>query len=114
MPSCRLIHLTLRVLALGVPPSVEAQGTGGWPLHGLVSLPFSGVAARGRGVFAAFDSDRGTRRWSYQCEAGVNAPPITYAAGGRQIVAVAVGGNALFGFTQGDMVLAFALRDETR
>jgi alcohol dehydrogenase (cytochrome c) len=74
-------------------------------------LVFSGA---GKGNFAAFDSDRGTRLWSYQCEAGVNAPPITYAAGGRQIVAVAVGGNALFGFTQGDMVLAFALRDETR
>ena len=39
----------------------------------------------------------------------MNAPPITYAIGGRQYVAVAVGGNALFGFPQGDVVQVFAL-----
>jgi PQQ-dependent dehydrogenase (methanol/ethanol family) len=74
-------------------------------------LVFSGA---GKGSFAAFDAERGTRLWSYQCDAGVNAPPVTYTAGGRQIVAVAVGGNALFSFTQGDAVMAFALRDGTR
>ncbi len=69
-------------------------------------LVFSGA---GKGVFAAFDAGTGGRRWSYQCDAGVNAPPITYGVGGRQYVAVAVGGNALFGFKQGDMVMAFGL-----
>jgi glucose dehydrogenase len=39
----------------------------------------------------------------------VNAPPVTYAIGGKQFVAVAAGGNALFGFKQGDMVVAFGL-----
>ncbi|CAN5892585.1 PQQ-dependent methanol/ethanol family dehydrogenase [soil metagenome] len=72
------------------------------------NLVFSGA---GRGVFAAFHAGTGRRLWSYQCEAGVNAPPITYAVRGRQYVAVAVGGNALFGFTQGDMVMAFGLPD---
>ena len=67
---------------------------------------FSGV---GKGVFAAFDAGSGRRLWSHQCGAGVNAPPITYAVAGRQYVAVAVGGNALFGFKQGDMVMGFAL-----
>ena len=61
------------------------------------------------GKLAAFDAGSGTRLWSYQCDAGVNAPPVTYAVAGRQYVAVAVGGNALFGFKQGDMVMAFAL-----
>jgi glucose dehydrogenase len=74
-------------------------------------LVFSGA---GQGAFAAFDAGGGRRLWSYRCEAGVNAPPITYAIDGRQVVAVAVGGNALFGFTQGDMVMAFALRDEAK
>jgi PQQ-dependent dehydrogenase (methanol/ethanol family) len=69
-------------------------------------LVFSGA---GKGRFAAFDGLSGSELWSYQCSAGVNAPPITYAIGGRQYVAVAVGGNALFGFTQGDMVMAFSL-----
>ena len=69
-------------------------------------LVFSGA---GKGRFAAFDGATGTELWSYQCAAGVNAPPISYSSGGRQYIAVAVGGNALFGFTQGDMVMAFAL-----
>ena len=69
-------------------------------------LVFSGA---GTGRFAAFDAGTGAELWSYVCAAGVNAPPITYAVGGRQYVAVAVGGNALFGFAQGDMVMAFGL-----
>jgi glucose dehydrogenase len=44
----------------------------------------------------------------------VNAPPVTYRARGRQVVAVAVGGNALFGFKQGDAVMAFGLPPEAR
>jgi len=69
-------------------------------------LVFSGA---GKGVFAAFDGATGQRLWSYQCDAGVNAPPITYAVDGKQFVVVAAGGNALFGFKQGDMVMAFGL-----
>ena len=73
-------------------------------------LVFSGA---GRGVFAAFGSGSGHRLWAWQCEAVVNAPPVTYRAGGHQVIAVAVGGNALFGFKQGDAVMAFALPGET-
>jgi len=69
-------------------------------------LVFSGV---GGNRFAAFDAASGRELWSFACDAGVNAPPITYAIGGRQYVAVAVGGNALFGFPQGDEVKVFAL-----
>jgi PQQ-dependent dehydrogenase (methanol/ethanol family) len=69
-------------------------------------LVFSGA---GKGVFAAFNGASGLQLWSYQCDAGVNAPPITYAIDGKQFVVVAAGGNALFGFKQGDMVVAFGL-----
>ena len=69
-------------------------------------LVFSGV---GKGVFAAFDSSSGAQLWSVQCDAGVNAPPITYAIDGRQYIAVAAGGSALFGFKQGDALRVFAL-----
>ena len=58
-----------------------------------------------------FDAGSGRRLWAYQCEAGVNAPPVSYRVGGRQYVAVAAGGNALFGFKQGDVVMAFGLPD---
>jgi PQQ-dependent dehydrogenase (methanol/ethanol family) len=69
-------------------------------------LVFSGA---GQGVFAAYESSTGRRLWSYHCDAGVNAPPISYRVGGRQYIAIAVGGSALFGFKQGDIVMAFAL-----
>jgi glucose dehydrogenase len=39
----------------------------------------------------------------------VNAPPITYEIDGVQYVAVAAGGNQMFGFKQGDALMVFAL-----
>jgi glucose dehydrogenase len=40
---------------------------------------------------------------------GVNAPPVSYEIDGRQYIAVAAGGNQLFGFKQDDRIHAFAL-----
>ena len=61
------------------------------------------------GRFSAFDSADGKRLWSDPVSAGVNAPPVTYASAGRQFVAVAAGGNALFGYQTGDELIAYAL-----
>lgn len=72
------------------------------------NLVFSG---EGNGNLSAFDSATGKRLWQFQCGAGVNAPPVAFEAGGRQHVAVAAGGNALFGFPEGDAVMAFALEE---
>ena len=69
-------------------------------------LVFSGIGDRRIG---AFDSSTGVRLWSAQLEAGVNAPPITYSIDGTQYVAVAAGGNSLFGFPTGDSIAVFAL-----
>lgn len=74
-------------------------------------LLFSGA---GHNTFAAFDSASGKRLWEYRGTAGVDAPPISYAIDGRQYVAVAAGGNALFGFAQGDAVHVFALPQENK
>jgi PQQ-dependent dehydrogenase (methanol/ethanol family) len=81
------------------------------PLVGGVLATAGGLvfAGAGKGRFGAFASGTGKRLWSWQGQAGVNAPPITYAVNGRQYVAVAVGGNALFGFKQGDALAVFAL-----
>ena len=81
------------------------------PLIGGVLATAGGLvfAGAGKGLFAAFDSATGQRLWQHQCDAGVNAPPISYAIDGRQYVAVAAGGNALFGFKQGDSLAVFAL-----
>ena len=63
----------------------------------------------GNGHFNAYDSASGELLWQTSCGAGVNAPPVTYAIGTRQYVAVAAGGNAVFGFKQGDTIHVYAL-----
>jgi glucose dehydrogenase len=104
---------TLTAIDLGAGGLLRWQVRTEEPLVGGVlatagGLVFSGA---GKGRLAAFHAASGQELWSWQCEAGVNAPPVTYAVSGRQYIAVAVGGNALFGFTQGDEVMAFALPD---
>ena len=69
-------------------------------------LVFTG---EGNGQFNAFHAVTGKLLWQYQAKYGVNAPPISYAVKGVQYVAVAAGGNALFGYETGDEILAFAL-----
>ncbi len=71
-------------------------------------LIFSGD---GNGDFNAFDARTGERLWSYTAPYGVNAPPISYAVKGKQYIAVAAGGNRLFGYKTGDELLVFALAD---
>lgn len=71
-------------------------------------LVFSG---EGKGDLSAFDSATGERLWAFNCGAGVNAPPMAYSIDGQQFVAVAAGGNALFGYRQGGAVVAFGLAD---
>jgi glucose dehydrogenase len=102
---------TLTALDLGAGGRIRWQIKTDEPLVGGVlatagGLVFSNV---GGGVFAALDAVSGRQLWSYQVDAGVNAPPVTYLAGGRQYVAVAAGGNVMLGFKRGDMVVAFGL-----
>jgi len=96
----------------------QAGGTIAWqvktdePLVGGVlatagDLVFMG---EGNGMFNAYDARGGKLLWQFDCEAGVNAPPVTYEIDGRQYVAVAAGGNQLFGFKQGDSIRVFALK----
>ncbi|MBU0784970.1 MAG: PQQ-binding-like beta-propeller repeat protein [Gammaproteobacteria bacterium] len=69
-------------------------------------LVFSG---EGSGEFFALDANTGKRVWQQDNPAGVNAPPISYEVEGKQYLAVAVGGNKLFGFKQGQTIKAWAL-----
>jgi glucose dehydrogenase len=95
----------------------RAQGRIAWqvktaqPLVGGVlatagDLVFTG---EGNGDFSAFHSKTGERLWTFNCGAGVNAPPIAYELDGVQYIAVAAGGSAIFGYRQGDAVMVFAL-----
>jgi glucose dehydrogenase len=81
------------------------------PLVGGVLVTAGGLlfSGEGNGDFDAFDAGNGTLLWQYRCAAGVNAPPITYEINGVQYVAVAAGGNQIFGFKQGDALMVFTL-----
>ncbi|MBU3736581.1 MAG: pyrrolo-quinoline quinone [Methylobacterium sp.] len=81
------------------------------PLVGGVLATAGGLVftGEGNGRFNAFDSASGDLLWQYQAEAGVNAPAITYMIDGEQYVAVAAGGNQIWGFKQGDALLVFKL-----
>jgi len=71
-------------------------------------LVFTG---EGNGLFKAYDAKTGKVLWSFQCGAGVNAPPVTYMVDGKQYVAVAAGGNTQIDFKRGNSVLVFALAE---
>lgn len=72
-------------------------------------LVFTG---EGSGWFRAYDAATGARLWEYRCQAGVNAPPISFAVDGEQMIAVAVGGNTQQGYRLGNRVMVFALPRE--
>ena len=81
------------------------------PLVGGVLATAGGLVfmGEGDGNLNAFDAATGERLWQFQCGAGVNAPPVSYAVDGVQYIAVAVGGNVLFGFKGGGALIVFAL-----
>ena len=98
---------------------LRAKGRIAWqtktndPLVGGVLATAGGLVfvGEGNGNFDAYDAKSGELVWQFNCGAGVNAPPITYQIDGKQYIAVAAGGNAIFGFRQGEAVIAFALPD---
>jgi alcohol dehydrogenase (cytochrome c) len=81
------------------------------PLVGGVLATAGGLVfnGEGNGRFAAYDADSGRLLWQHRATAGVNAPAITYSVGGVQYIAVAAGGNSLYGYTTGDEIIAFRL-----
>jgi glucose dehydrogenase len=70
------------------------------------NLIFTG---EGNGHLDAIDATNGQVLWQDKTEAGVNAPPMTYEIDGVQYIAVAAGGNQIFGFKQGDELKVYRL-----
>ena len=69
-------------------------------------LVFTG---EGNGWFRAYDAKNGKILWSFQAGAGVNAPPSSYMAGGKQYIVVAAGGNVQIDSKRGNAIIAFTL-----
>jgi quinohemoprotein ethanol dehydrogenase len=65
----------------------DSPGPGGL-LATAGGLVFQGT---GSGIFAAYDARTGERLWETDAGIGIAAPPITYALGGEQYVAVLAG-----------------------
>ena len=82
------------------------------PLIGGVLATAGGLlfTGEGSGNFNAYNSQTGELLWQSKSEFGVNAPPITYTIDNVQYVAVASGGNSIFGYKQGDAVIVYKLR----
>lgn len=83
------------------------------PMIGGILATAGGVVFTGEanGWFKAYDSSNGSELWRFQCGAGVNAPPASYAVGGKQYIVVAAGGNVQIDAKRGNSILAFALSD---
>ena len=83
----------------------------GQPLIGGVLATAGGLlfTGEGNGNFNAYDATNGALLWQTKADAGVNAPPISYEIDGVQYIAVAAGGNSIFGYKQGDNIMVYAL-----
>jgi alcohol dehydrogenase (cytochrome c) len=63
----------------------------------------------GNGLFRALDARNGKLLWEYQCGAGANAMPVSYAVKDRQYIAMGCGGNTQLDFKRGNTMFVFAL-----
>jgi len=76
--------------------SEENQGPTGGALATAGGLVFQGSGAGSE--LRAFDQKSGEKLWSFPAQTAVLAPPISYELGGRQYVAVSVGGAVPGGY----------------
>jgi len=81
------------------------------PMIGGILATAGGVvfAGESNGWFKAYDAKSGKILWQFQAGAGVNAPPSSYMAGGKQFIVVAAGGNVQVDSKRGNSIIAFTL-----
>ncbi len=64
----------------------------------------------GNGLFRALHAKTGKLLWEYNCGAGANAMPVSYAVKGKQYVAMGCGGNNQLDFKRGNSMVVFAIK----
>jgi quinohemoprotein ethanol dehydrogenase len=88
-----------------------------WPLVGGAlatagGLLFYGEGSPFGGAFVAVEASSGIERFRSPTVGGVNAAPITYLAGGRQLVTVAAGGHLHYLSRLDNLLVTFGLEGE--
>ncbi len=86
----------------------------GVPNMGGALLTASGltiIGAAGDYYLRAYDTASGKLVWSHRLPTAAMATPMSYEMGGRQYVAVAVGGHTNVGLKRGNHLMSFALPD---
>ena len=63
-------------------------------------------------MLRAFDLATGKELWRHRMPAGTQTSPMSYEAGGRQFVVMALGHHLWFGSPAGDQIVAFALPED--
>lgn len=63
----------------------------------------------GNGLFRALHAKTGKLLWEYNCGAGANAMPVSYAVNRRQYIAMGCGGNTQLNFKRGSTMVVYAL-----
>jgi mono/diheme cytochrome c family protein len=84
---------------------------GGGTLSTAGMLVFAGDP---QGRFTAHDAESGERLWSFDAQTAVMAGAVSYAVGGEQYVAVAVGSGGGFGHEGSALSHAWKLRNKSR
>lgn len=67
------------------------------------------ISAATDDILRAIDVDTGEEVWNVELPAGGQATPMTYEAGGRQIIVINAGGHDFMETTIGDYFIAYAL-----
>jgi alcohol dehydrogenase (cytochrome c) len=60
-------------------------------LGGILATPDLVFAGEPDGTIMALDANTLDKRWEFHCGCGVNAPPMTFSAGGKQYIAILAG-----------------------
>jgi PQQ-dependent dehydrogenase (methanol/ethanol family) len=94
--------------AMASVPDSSCEGGSVTTAGNLVFTPLPQAMYHG---LVAYNATTGRRVWRFHTDAGVEAPPISYSAGGKQYVAVLAGGRVGHGqpVVKGDDLYAFAL-----
>ena len=126
LPGAHTSHLTAWD-PLTQSPRWKVDLPGNWPGGTMATAGDLVFQGRIDGVFVAYDARSGKAVWTFQADAPIAAPPISYSVGGRQYVTVITGNGASGGgiFSAGNAryrtdyrmprrVLTFALDAKTR